>query len=150
VKSHTGIPYQLHHKYAIADANVTASDPTILTGSHNWSSNAEDNSDENTLIIHDATIANIYLQEFTERFNELAASGIDELMNVEVSVFPNPSAGKVEVKSDLVIQQINLYTVDGKLLNTTQESVIQFDTQGIYFIKLITKKGIAVKKIVIE
>ena len=64
VKSHTGVTYQLHHKYAIADANAIASDPTVLTGSHNWSSNAENNSDENTIIIHDATIANIYLQEF--------------------------------------------------------------------------------------
>jgi len=150
VKSHMGITYQFHHKYAIADANVTASDPTILTGSHNWSSNAENNSDENTLVIHDATIANIYLQEFTERFNELGTSGIDELIELDITIFPNPSAGLVHIKSDLVIQQINLYAVDGKLLNTTQESAIQFDAKGIYFIKIITEKGIAVKKIVIE
>ena len=64
MRSHMGVPNSLHHKYAIADANVSASDPILLTGSHNWSSNAENNSDENTLIIHDATIANIYLQEF--------------------------------------------------------------------------------------
>ena len=67
-----GVTHSFHHKYAIADANSISSDPTILTGSHNWSSNAENNSDENTIIIHDATIANIYLQEFTQRFNELA------------------------------------------------------------------------------
>jgi hypothetical protein len=150
VKSHQGVPSQFHHKYAIADANVVASDPTVLTGSHNWSSNAENNSDENTLVIHDATIANIYLQEFTERFNELGTSGIDELIQLDITIFPNPSAGKVEVKSDVVIQQINLYAVDGKLLNTTEESVIQIKTKGIYFIKIITEKGIAVKKIVIE
>ena len=150
VKSHQGVLYQFHHKYAIADANVVASDPTVLTGSHNWSSNAENNSDENTLVIHDATIANIYLQEFTERFNELGTSGIDELIQLDITIFPNPSAGKVEVKSDVVIQQINLYAVDGKLLNTTEESVIQIKTKGIYFIKIITEKGIAVKKIVIE
>jgi len=150
VKSHMGITYAFHHKYAIADADVTASNPTVLTGSHNWSSNAENNSDENTLVIHDATIANIYLQEFTERFNELGTSGIDELIQLDITIFPNPSAGKVEVKSDVVIQQINLYAVDGKLLNTTEESVIQINTKGIYFIKIITEKGISVKKIVIE
>ena len=105
----------------------------------------------NTLIIHNATIANIYLREFEERWGELGTpNALDELINIEVSVFPNPSAGKVEIKSDLVIQQINLYAVDGKLLNTTQESAIQFDTPGIYFIKIITEKGIAVKKIVVE
>jgi len=150
VKSHMGITYAFHHKYAIADADVTASNPTVLTGSHNWSSNAENNSDENTLVIHDATIANIYLQEFTERFNELGTSGIDELIQLDITIFPNPSAGKVEVKSDVVIQQINLYAVNGKLLNTTEESVIQINTKGIYFIKIITEKGISVKKIIIE
>jgi phosphatidylserine/phosphatidylglycerophosphate/cardiolipin synthase-like enzyme len=150
VKSHTGITYQFHHKYAIADANVTASDPTILTGSHNWSSNAENNSDENTIVIHDATIANIYLQEFTERFNELGTSGIDELITVEVSVFPNPSKGVVQVKSDLAIQKINLYMVDGKLISTTTDTILDIKTKGIYFIKIITEKGILVKKIVIE
>lgn len=150
VKSHMGITYQLHHKYAIADANVTASDPTILTGSHNWSSNAENNSDENTIVIHDATIANIYLQEFTERFNELGASGIDELITVETSVFPNPSKGVVQVKSDLTIQKINLYMADGKLITTTTDTVLNIKTKGIYFIKIITEQGISVKKIVIE
>ena len=91
------------------------------------------------------------MQEFEERWGELGTpNALNELINIEVSVFPNPSVGKVEVKSDLVIQQINLYAVDGKLLNITQKSVIQFDKQGIYFIKIITEKGIAVKKIVIE
>jgi len=150
VKSHTGITYQFHHKYAIADANVVASDPTVLTGSHNWSSNAENNSDENIIVIHDATIANIYLQEFTERFNELAASGIDELMNVEASIFPNPSKGVVQVKTDLMIQQINLYMADGKLISITTDTILDIKTKGIYFIKIITNKGISVKKIVIE
>lgn len=60
-----------HHKYAIIDQNNTSSDPTLITGSHNWSASAESRNDENTLIIHDATITNLYYQEFTQRFNEL-------------------------------------------------------------------------------
>ena len=151
MKSHTGVTNQFHHKYAIADANVLGSNPAILTGSHNWSSNAENNSDENIIIIHDHTIANIYLQEFEKRWGELGGSNsLEELINIELSVFPNPSPGKVEVKSDLLIQQINLYTLDGKLINVTQESDLQFEDPGIYFVKIITEKGIVVKKIVIE
>ena len=150
VKSHMGITYAFHHKYAIADADVVASDPTVLTGSHNWSNNAENNSDENTIIIHDHTIANIYLQEFTERFNELGGSEINNLIELEISVFPNPSAGVVNVKTELKIEKINLYTVDGKLLNTTEELVIQVDKKGIYFIKIFTKKGDLVRKIVVD
>ncbi|RLD36446.1 MAG: hypothetical protein DRI73_00695 [Bacteroidetes bacterium] len=61
----TGI---LHHKYMITDHPGTESDPVVLTGSHNWSSAADLRNDENTIIIHDDTIANIYYQEFVERF----------------------------------------------------------------------------------
>jgi len=150
VKSHMGISYAFHHKYAIADADVTLSDPTVLTGSHNWSSNAENNSDENTIIIHDHTIANIYLQEFTERFNELGGSGINDLIELKISVFPNPSVGIVNLKTELKIEKINLYAIDGKLLNTTKELSIQINTKGVYFIKIFTKKGNLVRKIVVD
>ena len=54
----------------VKDANYSNDNPAVLTGSHNWSTNAEDNSDENTMIIYDQTIANIYLQEFEKRWNE--------------------------------------------------------------------------------
>ncbi len=54
----------LHHKYGIIDASYPDSDPVVITGSHNWSSAAENDNDENTLIIHDPYIANQYMQEF--------------------------------------------------------------------------------------
>ncbi len=64
----------LHHKYLIVDANWTDSDPLVLTGSHNWSYNAETVNDENTVIIHDANVANQYLQEFAARYHESGGS----------------------------------------------------------------------------
>ena len=151
VRSHEGVSNQFHHKYLIADANATGSDPTVLTGSHNWSNNAENNSDENTLIIHDATIANIYLQEFEKRWGELGGTNaIDELINVEVSIFPNPSAGIINIKSDLKINQINVYAVDGKHLSTNESKTIDIAIKGIYFLKIITDKGTAVRKVIVE
>lgn len=60
----------MHHKYMVVDQNAPASDPMVLTGSHNWSAAADNDNDENTLIIHDATIANIYYQNFVKRFVE--------------------------------------------------------------------------------
>jgi phosphatidylserine/phosphatidylglycerophosphate/cardiolipin synthase-like enzyme len=151
MRSHTGVSNSFHHKYAIADANAPGSDPIILTGSHNWSSNAENNSDENTLIIHDATIANIYLQEFEKRWGELGApNNIDELIDINLSVFPNPTSGKITVSSDLEITQINLYAADGKLIFFNEGTTIDIDIKGIYFIKIITEKGNLVKKIIVE
>lgn len=62
----------LHHKYGILDAGI--SNAAVITGSHNWSSNAENNNDENTLIIYDAQLTNQYLQEFEKRKSELISS----------------------------------------------------------------------------
>ena len=66
----------LHHKYLLIDANRTGStNAKVLTGSHNWSYNAESYNDENTLIVHDAAVANLYLQEFAARYHEAGGTG---------------------------------------------------------------------------
>ena len=54
----------------VVDQSLPGSDPVVLTGSHNWSASAEDRNDENTIIVHDATIANIYYQNFVKRFTD--------------------------------------------------------------------------------
>ena len=151
VRSHTGVTHIFHHKYLIVDANFISADPIVLTGSHNWSNNAENNSDENTIIIHDAISANIYLQEFEKRWGELGnANAINDLINVEVSIFPNPSAGIINIISDLKINQINVYAVDGKHLSTTERKTIDIPIKGIYFVKIITDKGMTVRKVIVE
>ncbi len=58
----------MHHKYMVVDQAAPASDPIVFTGSHNWSAAADNDNDENTLVIHDATLANIYYQNFVKRF----------------------------------------------------------------------------------
>lgn len=78
----------LHHKALIADALDTRSNPIVLTGSHNWSNNAENKNDENTLIIYDAQIANLYYQEFSARFNNSRA------------IAPNP---KLDLGPDITV-----------------------------------------------
>ncbi|MCZ7613083.1 MAG: phospholipase D-like domain-containing protein [Ignavibacteriaceae bacterium] len=54
----------LHHKYAIVDAEPYGYPATVITGSHNWSSSAENSNDENTIIVQNDRVANFYLQEF--------------------------------------------------------------------------------------
>ena len=82
----------LHHKYAIVDAEPFGYTPYVITGSHNWSSSAENSNDENTLIIQDDQIANFYLQEFAARYYE--AGGTDSIsvitdVNENKSVIPD-------------------------------------------------------------
>lgn len=90
-----------HHKYLIADPNLPNSAPRVLTGSHNWSSSAAFRNDENTVVVYDATIANIFYQEFVKRYIELGGTVlVDSIVfvnNVQLppaslEVFPNPTA----------------------------------------------------------
>ncbi len=57
-----------HNKFCIIDPSNPSSDPQVVTGSHNWSAGANEYNDENTLIIHNAAVANMYYQEFYENF----------------------------------------------------------------------------------
>ena len=58
---------KLHSKTMIIDADTT-SDPTVIVGSTNWSTNGNDVNDENLLIIHDTDITNQFVQEFNARY----------------------------------------------------------------------------------
>ncbi len=74
-KDYTGTGI-LHNKVMIVDPFHPDADPLVLTGSHNWSSSADLRNDENSLIIHNADIANIYYQEFVERFRDAKVIGL--------------------------------------------------------------------------
>jgi phosphatidylserine/phosphatidylglycerophosphate/cardiolipin synthase-like enzyme len=58
-----GNPRLMHHKVIIIDQEV------VITGSYNFSNNAEHNNDENTLIIHNQDIAAQFLKEFQQIFD---------------------------------------------------------------------------------
>jgi phosphatidylserine/phosphatidylglycerophosphate/cardiolipin synthase-like enzyme len=72
---HSVVTGLFHHKYSIVDPFNDASDPLVITGSHNWSTAAEVDNDENTLIIHSGIIARQYVQEFSERYKESGGLG---------------------------------------------------------------------------
>jgi len=72
----------LHSKMMVIDQSNPQSDPTVWTGSHNWSSAADQKNDENSIVIHDATIANIYYQEFMQRFKKAQAIGGQHILNL--------------------------------------------------------------------
>lgn len=59
-----GNPRLMHHKVIIIDEQV------VITGSYNFSNNAEQSNDENTLIIHNPDIAAQYLAEFQQVYEQ--------------------------------------------------------------------------------
>lgn len=136
----------LHHKLLIADPNTTSSDPLVLTGSHNWSTSAETVNDENIVVIHDATIANIYYQEFVKRFGlGVVITSINNVQNDQsVSLYPNPGTGKFYFNLENTNSNptmIKICDITGKNiseLSPTKESTftsfdIRFLENGFYF-----------------
>jgi len=64
------IPGLIHHKYSLINADTTAGEKIVTTGSFNWELPAQQGNDENMLVIHDAAINNLYFQEFVARYKE--------------------------------------------------------------------------------
>jgi phosphatidylserine/phosphatidylglycerophosphate/cardiolipin synthase-like enzyme len=61
-----GNPYKLHHKVIIIDQRY------VVTGSYNFSQNAESRNDENSLVIDDLAIA----RQFEAEFNKVYQQGL--------------------------------------------------------------------------
>ncbi len=59
-----GNPRIMHHKVIIIDRE------TVILGSFNFSSNANNSNDENILIVHDPVFAGYFVEEFTAVWNE--------------------------------------------------------------------------------
>jgi phosphatidylserine/phosphatidylglycerophosphate/cardiolipin synthase-like enzyme len=125
----------LHHKYVVVDANWGGDDPLVLTGSHNWSYSAENFNDENTLIFHDQTIANMYLQEFANRYHESGGTGLlGEVVGVEdgphdlsgrligsVNSYPNPFNPFTNISfmtAEMARVSVKVYDASGRLVQT--------------------------------
>ncbi|PKP38338.1 MAG: hypothetical protein CVT98_05165 [Bacteroidetes bacterium HGW-Bacteroidetes-15] len=164
----------LHHKYAIVDGEATNSNSKVITGSHNWSANANFNNDENILIIHNPRIANEYFQEFASRYRQ--AGGEDEF-NPSVSVgnidnglvpgrfslqnYPNPFQVSTNIRFQLGSSQrvyLNVYDILGRNVSTlingnsfsAGEYVVPFDSsnfsKGIYIYRLQLEDGRSISK----
>ncbi|MCP4441573.1 MAG: T9SS type A sorting domain-containing protein [Aureispira sp.] len=158
---------QLHHKYALVDAGVFNSDPQVITGSHNWTSAAEFDNDENTLIIHDATITNHFLQEFTKRWCEVknniscqmpfTITGIEETLDnstTPLNIYPNPAHSHLYI-DDIAQANIRVFHVSGQQVyakeqvDTNLDINVQDWENGIYLVEVTTAKNRYLQKVMI-
>lgn len=131
--------FNMHHKYMISDAYSTTRQGFVLTGSHNWTLAANTNNDENTLIIHDDEIVDLFFQDFAARIFE--NNGFIEaplVLNApaispsEFLVYPNPVQDRLIIKQtavDQTVKSIILRDVQGKMLMQEVFSGSQFSTE---------------------
>lgn len=166
----------LHHKYAIVDAEPLGYTPYVITGSHNWSSSAENSNDENTLIIQDNQVANFYLQEFAARYYE--AGGTDSISLVTniysddskipthfslYQNFPNPFNPVTTIRFEVPYAQkveLKLYDMLGREVKELYKEIapaglvaIDFNAgdlpSGVYIYRLKTENFIASRKLIL-
>jgi phosphatidylserine/phosphatidylglycerophosphate/cardiolipin synthase-like enzyme len=151
--SHETVAFDFHHKYAVIDAGYSSSDPLVITGSHNWTNSAEEEYDENTLIIHDEIIAGQYLEEFTERWNELNPNSISEGKELNILVFPTATSTQLFVQNN-ENENLNYEIVDlngkqmanGNLTKNLNSINVSLLTNGMYFLILKNDSGNRVAK----
>ncbi len=144
VWSHQTEPYFFHHKYGVVDANDVTSDPLVITGSHNWTNSAEDDYDENTLIVHSAEIANMYYEEFMARYSEITGAESKEInFSKNLIIYPNPARDFITIESPYDNVLFQVFDITGKLV--LEESLklklkmidISKLSQGIYQYQLL-------------
>lgn len=86
-------------------------------------------------------------------FGEMIDSelSVEEYLAEDIIIYPNPTSGLLIIKSNSLLQ-LEIYTVNGILIRTTNKNEIDLsqNPSGIYILKIITKKGVAIKKIVLQ
>jgi phosphatidylserine/phosphatidylglycerophosphate/cardiolipin synthase-like enzyme len=169
--------YVYHNKYLIVNPTAPCEDPKVLTGSHNWTSSANYSNDENTVIVHNDTVANFYLQAFAGDFKAIkgtslahatnqCAFGINNinLADDDIYLFPNPAIEgspvylNINPSLNLTNAKLVIYDLLGNKLNeitsvTRQNSTIDYgiQTKGIYFYQFFNNgKLIKVGKLLVE
>ncbi len=82
-----------------------------------------------------------------------AITGISEVSASSISIYPNPTDGKLFIESgDLHMEKVEVLDITGRTVLTSHETEINIShlSAGTYFVKLKTDKGRVVKKVVKE
>lgn len=135
--------YDIHHKYAIVDYYYNeVGSPMVINGSYNWSAAAEEKNDENTIIWHSYNIANLFMQEFEQRWGISATSVSNEVNPADLSVVPNPIGDRFYVSLPADDCQLQVYNALGGLVYSTSsdQNNIEIESMdwkaGIYFVQV--------------
>ncbi len=93
-------------------------------------------------------------------YYQYAVTGINEIEPAEknICIYPNPSNGKFTLTSNSIIQSIVIFNISGKLIYSDSAFIQQKQREidlsgynkGVYILKIQTRKGIDVTKLLIQ
>lgn len=166
LKIYSGSGTVYHNKMMIVDPDYPGKDPLVVTGSHNWSATADTKNDENLLIIHDSTTANVYLQSFAQNFIDMGGSitpvpygttGVETIDESLFSIYPNPTNGILSIRTSAGQDELHMILTDlsGKQImsrelkadETTDISLSHLEA-GVYLVKIASVQGMKVQKVI--
>ena len=153
--------YIYHNKMMVVDPSDTCSDPIVETGSENWTSAGTNYNDENILIIHSDTLANLYYQSFIQNFTtigggsfalsdatcggSMTTTSVQTISENEgmVTLYPNPATTSLTISAKGGITLVAITNVVGQTvytseLNNLQEADVDISVlpSGVYFVKV--------------
>ena len=164
--------YIFHHKYLIVDAGASQSDPTVFLGSHNWTASADNENDENTLVIHDNRIVNQYYQEFSTRVSEQNIAGVavcrlvlatrnGTIQASTLQAYPNPTRGSFSLhlaNTAVRTATIVLRDATGRVVLSQTQPLTGTDLtidatalkSGLYMVQVTTPEAVQTSRVVVE
>ena len=84
-------------------------------------------------------------------------TGIEDVAQSSVIIYPNPTSNLLNIKSDTPIYSFELYDALGKLIQnktemfSTENTVdVSSLTRGIYFVRLHTTNGVVEHKVIVD
>jgi len=122
-------PYKLHDKFAVVDP--LKANAKVITGSHNWSKSANEDNDENTMVVYSAEITEKYYDEFQKLYKLIESSGsFSQTSAVDsLKIYPSPITGNsaaigFNLSSNVTDAVVKLYTLSGYLAKEIPLSTI--------------------------
>ncbi len=131
-------------------------------GTDNGTTYASDNDDTNpaqniSSLENTAPFSNQIVGTFKFTLQQVLALN-DQNIAHSLSVYPNPSTGKIFLNNtgNLSLEKIEIYAVNGKKLkeftnlSNKKHLALESLSDGLYYLKLKTDKGILIKKLVLQ
>ncbi len=154
-----------HNKMICADPNYPLSDPQVGCGSYNWTTTASVTSDENFMVIHDATVANEYWQSLCADFHSLGGTACTVQLGIEkydmglqqVAVYPNPFVDGVNINVKNAGETLTVKITDQlgkvvfeKTVNQTDEMKLNLNelSEGVYFVAVTSGNNHYTQKLI--